>query len=297
MSTRILISFFVLLLFLAACEEEDNRPDNQLLSEEFAEGVFYAHYDNGIDITIKTNHPATFSPVSNRNTIDISDSGSVTGDYPPDLYWVNVSWQDGTEELLPILITPHPEQARNTVKALSEMDSDADDYVLVLRHANADVGEDAGPSSSVAEWWKSCDAQLARQIGESGKTRSKLMGDFIKNANIPLALGITSEFCRARQTIEFMEVDVPTQIDGRLNHETYNTSPNAAYDDLVDIVMENPQENGLLVVVGHSNLKDNNPYIDYIHPFNMSDGFLLKREGEQVDFVGFVPFEMWRLIK
>lgn len=296
MSTKILVSFFSLFFFLlVACEEEDNTPQNQITSEEFSEGVFYSLYESGINIEIETNNPATFSPVSGRNTIDISETGSATGDYPPDLYWVNVLWENGQEELLPIVITTHPEDAKNTVQALFEMHTNAENYVLVLRHANADVGEDMS-GSDIPEWWKSCDPQIARQVGERGQVRSKLMGDAFNEAGIPVALGISSEFCRAKQTLEFMELDFPTLIDGRLNHSNYNISTKSAYENMEDIVSETPQGDGLLIIVGHSNLKDNNPYLDSIHPFNMSDGFLMKREGDQLNFIGNLPFEYWRLL-
>jgi hypothetical protein len=131
--------------------------------------------------------------------------------------------------------------------------------------------------------------------GDTGRTRSAIVSNAFKNINIPVALGISSEFCRATQTLELLELDFPMQTDGRLNHDTYNTSPEPAYDNLEDIILENPQENGVLIVVGHSNLKDNNPYLDYIHPFSMYDGFLMKREGDQLRFIGYLPFEYWRL--
>lgn len=296
MYLKITIYFLTVLFLFIACEEQgDTTPDNMITSEEYEEGVFYAKYDNGIDIEIKTNNPASFSTVPNRNTIDISEMGTAKGDYQPNLYWVKINWENGTEDLLPIIVSNYPQQAEETIHALSEMETDPEGYIIVFRHANADVGEDIGDASGIDEWWKSCDPQLARQIGELGIKRSEYIGEAIKKMNIPISLGISSEFCRARQTLETLELDFPVQIDGRLNHRNHNISPNPAYDDLEDIILENPQENGILIVVGHSNLEDNNPYLDYISPFNMYDGFLMKREEDQVKFVGYLPFEYWYL--
>jgi phosphohistidine phosphatase SixA len=64
------------------------------------------------------------------------------------------------------------------------------------------------PDSPVVEWWKSCDPEIARQLNEEGKENSRKIGASIKKLNIPLAGSLSSEFCRAVQTIEFMDLDV-----------------------------------------------------------------------------------------
>lgn len=287
----------MLFLLLIACEEEDNEPDHFVESEEFNEGIFYAQYHaEGINFTIETSDSATFSAAEDKTTMDISETGNVTGQYEPGLYWVKVNWENGEEDLLPVAVTPYPEEARNTIYALSHMKDEGDNFILVLRHTNANSGEDVGDASGIQDWWKSCDPAIARQVDDNGKNKAKRIGDNIVKVNMPVSLGISSEFCRAKQTFEFMGVDFPVQIDSRLNHRNHNTSPNSTYHDLEDIILENPQESGVLLIVGHSNLMDDNPYSELIGDFNMADGFLMKRDGEQINFVGAIPFWYWGLL-
>ncbi|WPP49167.1 histidine phosphatase family protein [Catalinimonas niigatensis] len=297
MSIKSLLPFFMLFFLLIACEEEDNEPDHYIASEEFSEGIFYTEYHaEGINFSIETTDSATFVPAEDKTTMDISESGNVTGQYEPGLYWVRINWENEESDLLPVVVTPHPQEAKNTIYALSHMEEESDNFILVLRHVNANTGEDVGDESGIQDWWMSCDPDIARQIDDNGKYKAKTIGNNITKVKMPVSLGISSEFCRAKQTFEFMGVEFPVQIDGRLNHHTHNVSPNSTYQNLEDIIIENPQESGVLLIVGHSNLLDDNPYSDLIGDLNMADGFLMKREGEQINFVGAVPFWYWSLL-
>lgn len=289
--------FFLAVFLLTACEEEENEPDHYIASEEFSAGIFYTEYlQEGISFSIETSDSATFSPAEDETTMDISEDGSVTGQYEPGLYWVKINWENGEDDLLPVVVTPYPQEAKNTIYALSHMETEGDNFVVVLRHTNANLGEDIGDDSGIQDWWMSCDPELARQVDDNGRYKAKSIGEGFQRVNMPVSLGISSEFCRAKQTIEFMGLDFPVQIDGRLNHHTHNVSPNSTYSDLEDVILENPQESGVLLVVGHSNLLNDNPYNDLIGEFNMADGFLMKREGDQLNFVGAIPYWYWSLL-
>lgn len=86
-------------------------------------------------------------------------------------------------------------------------------YAFVLRHADADQGvdyslnhDDEGPSN----WWKSSDRSLARQLNEEGRTRSRELGANLKALGYPIARIYTSEFRRAIETAELMELGLPS---------------------------------------------------------------------------------------
>jgi phosphohistidine phosphatase SixA len=94
-------------------------------------------------------------------------------------------------------------------------------YVLIFRHAAADVGSDQ-LASTTPEWWKSCDSKLARQLNEQGKTDAADIGKAFKNLQIPVGRLFTSEYCRCYTTANLMNFGITTTQSKDLTYYVYD---------------------------------------------------------------------------
>ncbi|SMD44275.1 Fructose-2,6-bisphosphatase [Aquiflexum balticum DSM 16537] len=290
-----LLIFFPLLI--SSCLEKE-MEENLIISEDYIDGVFFVeHLDQGVQIKIETNKPAKFFPNSERQTFDIEESGFAELSLPQGVYWIDCSFEESPSfiETIPILIMKNKAHAIRTVGSLINMKQDHQGFALVLRHVDARIGEDK-VDSPIPEWWKSCDPEVARQLNENGRRNGKKIGDAIKKLQIPIGTAISSEFCRAVQTIEAMELDLEIETDSRLNHE--NANPNdPMFEDVFDIIRENNAA-GVQLLVGHYNMLEANPHRNLFRPFNMSDGFLMKANSQkELEFVGSVPLFLWSLFE
>jgi phosphohistidine phosphatase SixA len=290
------LSLILSLLFFFSCGE-DNPPANQITSTDFEKGIFFVSYnETAVNISIATNNPAKFYPNTSKNSFAIEESGKATLRLDQGVYWIDVVWENGVplRETIPVYVTRNKDEAIKTVTAIKGMSIDFSGYVLVFRHTNASVGVDI-VDSPVAQWWKSCDPGVARQLNDVGKANAKKIGDVIKKFRIPIAGAISSEFCRAFQTFEYMDLGLQIALDRRLNHEN-ESNKLAMWADVFQTIKGNPKTNGVLMLVGHYNMYDQNPYRSSIRPFNQSDGFLMKlRTSGDLEFIGSVPMAMWDL--
>ncbi|WP_373496318.1 hypothetical protein [Aquiflexum sp.] len=291
-----LVMLMLVSLSISSCLEEVEKEESLITSEDFIDGVFYVeHTDEVYQINIETNKPAKFYPNTELQTFEIEESGFAELELPEGVYWIDCSFDESPNiiQTIPILIMKHKANAVRTVGALRKMKEDHQGIALVLRHTDARTGDDI-VDSPLPEWWKSCDPQVARQMDENGRRNGKKIGDAIKKLQIPIGIALSSEFCRAVQTIEAMELNHPIITDSRLNHE--NANPNELmFEDVFDIIKEN-QTAGFQLLVGHFNILTGNPHRDLFRPFNMSDGFLMKVNSQgQLEFVGSVPLYLWSL--
>jgi phosphohistidine phosphatase SixA len=293
--TRHLLVLILLNLLLISCIEEE-KAENKITSEDYIDGVFFVeHSDDGFQINIETSEPAKFSSNSSGQTFEIEDSGFAELDIPQGVYWIDYYFEGNPNriETLPILIMKNKANAIKTVNSIKNMGTKNQGFALVLRHVDARIGEDK-VDSALPEWWKSCDPEVARQLNDNGRRNGKKIGEAIKKLQIPIGIAISSEFCRAVQTIEAMELDLEIETDSRLNHE--NANPNdPMFEDVFDIIRENQSE-GVQLLVGHYNMLASNPHRNFFRPFNMSDGFLMKVNSQgELEFVGSVPLFLWSL--
>jgi phosphohistidine phosphatase SixA len=282
-------------LLISSCLEEE-KEENMIISKDYIDGVFFLeHLDDGLKINIETNKPAKFFPNSERQTFEIEASGFAELSLPQGVYWIDCSFEESPNiiETFPILIMKNKAHAIRTVGSLRNMKEDYQGFALVLRHVDARIGDDI-VDSPLPDWWKSCDPEVARQLNDNGRRNGKKIGNAIKKLQIPIETAISSEFCRAVQTIEAMALDIEIETDSRLNHE--NANPNdPMFEDVFDIIKEN-QTKGVQLLVGHFNMIDSNPYRNLFRPFNMSDGFLMKVNNQgQLEFIGSVPLYLWSL--
>lgn len=180
-------------------------------------------------------------------------------------------------------------------------------YALVLRHADADQGvdyslnhNDEGP----ANWWKSSDKSLARQLNEEGRTRSRELGTNLKALGYPIARVYTSEFRRAVETAELMELGLPLIQDAALNHPSHNNE--SLFLGLIELLKNTPVDNKISLVVTHHPINEiinSGGYSTFpdVSPFNWTGMYLVKIASDKtITYEGAVSWGMvkrWHDIK
>lgn len=297
MKFNYLHSLFLLVL-IWSCRPTDDPP-NQLISDNVDEGIiFVKHSDSGVSFRVKTNNPGKFKPCANKPTFAISEDGQAALTLEQGVYWIDIHWANGEPliQTVPVLVIKNVEYARKTVTTLKNLKQGGGEFALVFRHADASVGIDK-PASTIPQWWKSCDPDVARQLSVTGIVRSQRIGKILKQLQVPIKKAINSEFCRAVQTLELMELGLPISLDPRLNHENANPVT-FNYQEVFNSLNENRTSSGVLIASLHYNIYKNNPHWDIIRPFNMTDGFLVRVEGTgDPELVGSLPYFIWDLFE
>lgn len=285
-----------LLGFLWSCQPLDDTP-NQLISDNVEDGViFVEHAVSGVSFRVRANNPAKFRPCANKPTFDISEDGQVSVSLDQGVYWIDIHWANGEPliQTVPVLVARNIESARKAVSTLKTLKQGGGEFALIFRHADASVGVDK-PLSAIPQWWKSCDPDVARQLNVTGIVRSQRIGKILEQLQIPVKKAISSEFCRAVQTLELMELGVPIALDSRLNHENANPVT-FNFQEVFDALNENRTTTGVLIASLHYNIYKDNPHWDIIRPFNMTDGFLVKVKGSgNPELLGSLPYFVWDL--
>jgi phosphohistidine phosphatase SixA len=129
-------------------------------------------------------------------------------------------------------------------------DSKKGGYIFSFRHAAASVGSDQ-TSSKQAEWWKSCESTVARQITlPLGKNQSDSTGKVIKFLKIPVDTTITSEFCRCKQTTEYFNLGVPNKTIKDITFFVYDEANR--YENTMKYFASKPITAKNIIVVGHA---------------------------------------------
>ena len=85
-------------------------------------------------------------------------------------------------------------------------------YVIYFRHAATESQSDY---VSAARDWTSCDPTRMRQLSEAGREASRRIGNAFRTLGIPVGGVAASEYCRAVETAELMdlgEVEATTDI-------------------------------------------------------------------------------------
>lgn len=77
-------------------------------------------------------------------------------------------------------------------------------YVIYFRHAATDWSQDDHVSAKGD--WTSCDPGRMRQLSDQGRSQARRIGAAIRRLEIPVGRVLSSEYCRARQTAELMDL-------------------------------------------------------------------------------------------
>jgi phosphohistidine phosphatase SixA len=185
--------------------------------------------------------------------------------------------------------------------------TDGTTYAMILRHADADDGRDwnldhpgeVGP----ANWWKSCDRTLARQLNAQGRERAKELGNIFRDLNYPITRVISSEFCRANETAKLINAGPTIVQDGRLNHLDYNVFfPKGIFPGMIEVMKEQPVNGTMTLIESHHPINELRDVtmegFPSVIPFPWTGGYFVKISPDKtVTFEGAVSwgmFKYWR---
>jgi len=101
----------------------------------------------------------------------------------------------------------HPSHAQNPLsdRALIETLRQGG-YNIYFRHAATDWSQD-DHVSAVGDW-TSCDPGRMRQLSPAGRKTARRIGSAIKRLQIPIGRIFASEYCRARETAQHLDLGV-----------------------------------------------------------------------------------------
>lgn len=127
-------------------------------------------------------------------------------------------------------------------------------YTIYFRHAATDWSQ---PDKVGAPGdWRSCDGTRMRQLSDAGRATARRVGDAMKALAIPVGEVLSSEYCRAVETAELLDVGpVTTTLDiMNLRAAEYVGGTEAAVRNARAIVARPPPEGVNRVIAAHGNL-------------------------------------------
>lgn len=315
---------FLLLLILSttACKKERKQTElPEITSKEYIDELLFV---NKNDYQIQTSEPATFS--SNDSSITISAAGLIQRITSGELVSIEVTWpeREGMKTTLYAVgatdnnhvnpfIKYHAAESTDPYnqyiqgwKTLRKLPVSTETYAIILRHADADNGKDFSIDTGPANWWKSCDSTLARQLNQQGKQRAKDLGRIFKDLGYPISRVYSSEFCRALKTAQLINAvtDMDIKIDGRINHPAYNISKKSLFNGLQEIIQPLPVDNKLTLVSTHHPINEIGkgvPSFPEVSVFNWTGAYFIKiAPDKSLTYEGAVSwgmFKYWRDLK
>ena len=325
----LLVSVPILLLTFSCrkkAEIIDPVPQNEkITSAEFKDDLLFVNKNN---YQIQTSDDATFT--SSDPSITISSTGLVGRITSGEVVTINVTWtKSGSQTKLCALGATDTEHINPFVKfhaatsdnaygqymqgwqTLHKLPITGETYYIVLRHGDADKGKDynllhpgvEGP----ANWWKSRDTTLARQLNDQGKQRSTELGNIFRDLKYPVVRVISSEFYRARQTAELMNLGSAITLDGRINHPDYIKSGKTLFNGLQNIINENPADQKMTLISTHHPINEFNkdavvlPTFPQVSDFNWTGAYFVKVAADKsITYQGAASwgmFNYWRNLK
>lgn len=322
---------FIVLILLSSCKKNgtpDPQPEDKngkITSAEFKDDLLFA---NKANYQIETSQPATFS--SNDPSITITSAGNIEHLTSGEIVSINVKWTNSgsTTNIYAVGATDnqhvnpfekfHAAASDNPYgqylqgwQTLRKLPITGETYYIVLRHADADNGVDYNLShpgeTAPANWWKSSDNSLARQLNDPGKARATELGKIFKDLNYPVARVFTSEFYRAYQTAELMNLGLPIVKDGRINHPDYLKTGESLFNGLQNIINENPADQKMTFISTHHPINEFNkdevvlPTFPQVSAFNWTGAYFVKVSADKtLTYQGAASYNMfkyWRDLK
>lgn len=309
------LSLLLVLLTFIGCKKSSPEPDSgdaRVTSPEYIDGLLFVNKNN---YQISTKESATFSSTDPK--IQITSSGLikrlVSGEITPiTITWANDPSNTTTIYALGATDTEHDEPYASFHgrlatdpyaayllgwKTLQRLPFAGETYALVLRHADADNGKDFTMTTGPANWWKSCDPKIARQLNTRGEERSAELGRILKDLQFPFTRVISSEFCRAVKTAQLIDAGPTILIDGRINHMSYNLTGDI-FPNIITVLKDQPVDNKMtLIVTHHPGNESNNrvPTFPAISPFNWTGGYFVRiTPTKTVTYEGAVSWPMFK---
>jgi len=274
------LSSLVLAFCVIACKKEETVLPLQALGFD---GKTALVLPSGI-LRIKFNQRVTWKTTAGTATQTAQDSLVYTAPSLVGSQRITVKSEGNLNDslVIKVVVTPRADVLRPLQKG---------GYVLVFRHAAADVGSDQ-TSSTVANWWKSCDSKLARQLNDLGKKEAEATGKVLKNLEIPVGRVFSSEFCRCFTTADLMSLGVPNQQTKELTFYVYEEAKR--YENMMKMVDSQPIDVSNTVLVGHTGFTGTLPSPAPLVDLNWGDAAVFQSvAGQPARFITKIKVSEW----
>ncbi|MDB5019625.1 MAG: phosphohistidine phosphatase SixA [Pedobacter sp.] len=328
MKKSLFLTFSVLIFALAGCSKKADGPTNvvvvepptvKITSPELLSELLFVNHNN---YQVLTNEPASFS--STDTSITISSTGLISRLTSGEVVSIDVtSVATGKKsKLMAVGATddnhvkpfetfhfvnssdPYGQYVQGW-ETLKKLPSTTETYAIILRHGDADQGEDFSlthPNDpQPANWWKSNDPAYARQLNEVGKSRSRDLGVIFKDLQYPIAKVYTSEFYRAIETATLMNLGKTIVQDGRLNHPSHNANKSHLFPGLQALIKEKAVDGEMILVSAHHPLNEFNnsppipPTFPQVSAFNWTGAYIVKIAADKsLTYQGAVSYPMFK---
>lgn len=324
-------SLGLILLFtgLFACKKDSSNPDPpaqsyRVTSPEFIDNLLLVKGDN---FKIATDKSASFT--SSSPYIDLSSDGTIKRITSGEVAAIDITWTDDPSQKTKIyavgttdtnhdapyksfhgkLATDSYNSYKQGWATLQNFPASNQTYAIVLRHADADNGKDISDRGTPpANWWKSCNPAIARQLNARGRSRSEELGRIFRDLNFSFARVISSEFCRSITTAELIDATPSGDdiiIDGRINHPEHNKSGKGLFNGMIEIIQEQPIDNKLTLLVTHHPINETRsqgyPSFPDVSPFTWTGGYIVSIAPDKTvtyqGAISYAMFEYWRDLK
>ncbi len=186
-------------------------------------------------------------------------------------------------------------------ETLQKLPSSNETYAIILRHADANTGRDRVTGSTTpANWWKSKDSNLARQVNQQGKDRALELGKVFKDLQYPITRVISSEFYRSIQTAEIINFGPDIILDGRINHPSYNRL--SLFNGMIDIMKAQPVDGKMTLMISHHPINETGaagyPTFPKVSPYTWTGAYFVKVAADKtITYEGAASWGMFKLFR
>ena len=164
-------------------------------------------------------------------------------------------------------------------------------YALVFRHGAANVGADTF-ADKATNWWKSCDATIARQLNPQGETESQKTGLVIKSLQLPVGRVFSSEYCRCLKTAELMSLGLPIVQHQDITYYVYDEANR--YPKTMQLVSSQPTDGKVSILVTHAGFSGMVPANPVLQELQWGDAAVFKIvTGKEAQYVTTISVKNW----
>jgi len=127
-------------------------------------------------------------------------------------------------------------------------------YNIYFRHTATNWDQD--DHVDAADDWRSCDPQRMRQLSPQGRDMARRIGAAMTELRIPVAQVLSSEYCRAAETAQLLNLGPVTQTPEIVNLRSaeFAGGNDAAIRRAQAVLSQAPAAGSNRVIVGHGNL-------------------------------------------
>lgn len=164
-------------------------------------------------------------------------------------------------------------------------------YALVFRHGAANVGADTF-ADKATNWWKSCDATIARQLNPQGEMESQKTGAVIKSLQIPVGRVFSSEYCRCFKTAELMNLGLQIIQHQDITYYVYDEANR--YPKTMQLVSNQPADGKVSVMITHAGFSGMIPANPILQELQWGDAAVFKIvTGKEAQYITTMSIKNW----